>query len=31
MDLYREMKAIESKLACKLVSCLESYAAAEWG
>lgn len=31
MDLYREMKAIESKLACKLVSELESYAAAEWG
>jgi len=30
-DLYRRMKAIESKLACKLVSCLESYAAAEWG
>ena len=26
MDLYREMKPIESKLACKLVSCLESYA-----
>jgi len=31
MDLYHEMKAIESKLACKLVSELESYAAAEWG
>lgn len=31
MDLYREMKAIESRLACKLVSELESYAAAEWG
>ena len=30
-DLYREMKAIESRLACKLVSELESYAAAEWG
>src|SRR6266849_3671228 len=31
MDLYREMKVIESKLACKLVSGLESYAVAEWG
>lgn len=31
MDLYREMKAIESRLACKLVSEVESYAAAEWG
>jgi hypothetical protein len=27
--LYRRMKAIESRLACKLVSGLESYAAAE--
>jgi len=31
MDLYRQMKVIESKLACKLVSELEFYAAAEWG
>ncbi len=31
MDLYREMKVIESKLACELVSGLESYAVAEWG
>ena len=31
MDLYRQMKVIESKLACKLVSELKSYAAAEWG
>jgi len=30
-DLYSEMKAIESRLARKLVSELESYAAAEWG